>query len=114
VAADVGEDAEGVYGEVHLKPAKAQEGEDDRELRQWAAGAGEAQNGRDDRRWPRRARCSTASRYEAKDLELTATFRIGKEQLNAIVEQVNSARARSNAMRPAVEKTGGKKGTPKQ
>ena len=102
--ADIGENAEGMYGDMKLKAATAADAKNTADsLRGILAFAKMAVG--DDPETKQLATMMESVSVEAREAELTAKFRVKHEQLTALVDEVRAERVKSAASDAKIEKT---------
>ena len=102
VRLDLGEDAAGLYGEVKLRAGSEQDVRNMADFGKGLVALGRmAVAGEDDLK--DLAKVMDGVTIDASGLELTASFRIGRDLLNAALDEVKSHHDKGS--KPAIEKT---------
>ncbi len=104
VNADIGENGEGMYGNMKLKAATAADAKNTAQFLQGILAVGKMAAGED----PETKQLTTMMEsvtFEAKEEELTARFRVKREQLRALVDEVKAERMKSAQNEARIEKT---------
>ncbi len=101
--ADIGEDSEGMYGDMKLKAATAKDAKTTADYLQGMLAFGKMIVGGDPETKQLSEMMDSVS-FAAHENELTAKFRVKREQLTALVEEVKAERMKGPAVVPVSDK----------
>ena len=101
--ADIGEDSEGLYGDMKLKAATAKDAKTTADYLQGMLAVGKMMVGGDPETKQLSELMDSVS-FAANESELSAKFRVKHEQLTALVEEVKAERMKGPAVVPVSDK----------